>query len=402
VPGDASSSARGQVGLDLLNFFLANAQTGFGAFIAVYLTSHKWTQVEIGLVLSLGTAIAVISQVPAGALVDALPKKRAAAAAGILGIMAAALLLALLPAQLPVLLAQVLHAAGSAVLAPAIAAISLQLVGHNLLGERLGRNARYAAAGNGIAAAIMGTTGAYFSSRAVFWLTALLCIPALAALTVIGRGPHARQQTTVHGFDRAAMRSLLFDRRLLLFAACVVLFQLADAAMLPLAATYVTMRAGDFANLIIAACIVLPQGVVALCAPWIGRMAAERGRRPVLLLGWTVLPLRGLLLAVLPGPYLLLVAQAVSGVSAAVIGVLLPLIAADLTRGTAHFNLCLGMLGLAVAVGAGLSTALAGWFAGAVGSNATFLCLSAIGLAAAGLMWAAMPETAQPRLAGSA
>jgi MFS family permease len=220
-------------------------------------------------------------------------------------------------------------------------------------------------------------------------------VPALAALFAIGRGHHARNQTTSHGFDRHGLRKLLLDRRLMVFAVCVVLFHLANAAMLPLAAAAVTMRAGSSANLIIAACIMVPQAVVALCSPWVGRVAMNRGRRPILLLGWAALPLRGLLLAVLPGPYLLVAGQAVSGISAAVFGVMLPLLAADLTRGTSHFNLCLGVLGLAVSIGAAMSTSMAGWVADSAGVGVAFVSLAAAGLLGTGVVWLGMSETRQ-------
>ena len=393
MPRDGTLRARGPRALDLLNFFVADVQTGFGPFVAVYLTTHKWTQVEIGFALTLGTIVALISQIPAGALVDAMRNKRAAASGALIGVIIAASLLALQPTQLPVLVAQVLHAFASCILTPAIAAISLHLVGHSDLGERLGRNARFASLGNGLAAAVMGATGAWLSSRAVFVLTALLCVPALIALTGIGRGPHARRQTTTRMLDWPGLRKLFSDRRLLVFAVCVALFHLSNAAMLPLAGAAVTMRAGQYANLIIAACILVPQAIVALLSPWVGRQASVIGRRPLLLLGWASLPLRGLLLAVLPGPWLLVAGQAVSGISAAVFGVMLPLLAADLTRGTSHFNLCLGSLGLAVSLGAALSTTLGGWIADAASLQLAFGTLAAVGLLGALTMWWAMPET---------
>src|SRR6476646_9464018 len=268
----ATLSARSPRALDWLNFFVADVQTGFGPFVAVYLTMHKWTQVQIGFALTLSTIVALISQLPAGALVDAAHNKRLAASGALIGVIIAALLMAFQPTELPVLVAQSVHAFSSCVLTPAIAAISLHLVGHMALGERLGRNARYASIGNGLAAAVMGATGAWLSSRAVFVLTAALCVPALLSL--------------------------------LAFAICVLLFHLSNAAVLPLVAAEVTMRASAFASLIIAACIVVPQGVVALCSPAIGRGAATFGRRPILLLGWAALPLRALLLVVLPGPWL--------------------------------------------------------------------------------------------------
>jgi MFS family permease len=393
MPRDGTLPARGPRALDLLNFFVADVQTGFGPFVAVYLTTHKWTQIQIGFALTVGTIVSLISQLPAGALVDAAPNKRVAASGGLLGVITAALLLAVWPTELPVIIAQSLHAVASCVLTPAIAAISLHLVGHAALGERLGRNARFASIGNGLAAAAMGGTGAYLSSRAVFLLTAALCVPALLSLLAIGRGPHARRQTTSQPFDWQSLRQLFTDRRLLIFAACVLLFHLSNAAMLPLIGGAITMRSGDFANMIIAACIVVPQGVVALCSPWVGRSAASMGRRPVLLLGWAALPLRAVLLAVLPGAWLPIGAQAISGISAAVFGVMFPLLAADITRGTSHFNLCMGALGLAMFLGAGLSTTLGGWIADAFGVPLAFIVLAFIGLLGTLVVWLAMPET---------
>jgi len=379
--------------LDLVNFFVADVQTGFGPFVAVYLTSQKWTQVEIGFALTLGTMTSLISQLPAGALVDSMRNKRTAASGALVGIIVAALLLAIAPAQLPVLLAQMLHGFASCVITPAIAAISLRLAGHAALGERLGRNARYSSIGNGLAAAVMGVTGAYFSSQFVFLLTAALCVPALVALWSIGPGPHAREQTTSRMMDIAGLKRLLADRRLLIFGICVLLFHLSNAAMLPLAGAAVTMRAGHFANLIIAACIVVPQMVVALVSPWVGRAAQRIGRKRLLLVGWGALPLRGLLLAVLPGSWPLVAGQAVSGVSAAIFGVLLPLLAADLTVGTAHFNLCMGILGLAMYLGAAISTTMSGEIADAAGMQVAFLVLAAVGVLGFVAVWLAMPET---------
>jgi MFS family permease len=178
-----------------------------------------------------------------------------------------------------------------------------------------------------------------------------------------------------------------------IFAVCVLLFHLSNAAMLPLAGAEVTMRAGSFANLIIAACIVVPQAVVAVLSPQFGRMAQTKGRRWLLLIGWGALPVRGLLLAVLPGSWPLIFGQAVSGLSAASFGVLLPLLAADLTLGTSHFNLCMGILGLAAYGGAAISTTVSGGVSDSFGMPAAFLMLAAAGLMGVLLVFFAMPET---------
>jgi MFS family permease len=381
-------------GLDWLNFFMANVQTGFGPFIAVYLTAHAWTELEIGLALSIGTFVTMAMQVPAGALVDATPNKRFAAAAALIAIAISALLLAAWPSPLPVLVSEVLHGFASCVLGPSIAAISLALVGRHALGERLGRNARYAAVGSGFAAGLLGAAGTWLSGASVFWLTAALCIPSLIALAAIRPADlhppawQAREGNALHGLG-----DLLRNRGVLVFALCCGLFTLSNAAMLPLAGTQVTRNAGDEANLIIAACIIAPQLIMALIAPWIGRLAERRGRRIALLIGFAALPVRGLLLMLVEGPAWLILVQALDGISAAGLGVMLPLLAADLTRGSNRFNLCLGLFGLAIGIGGTLSTTLAGLAAEWFGPAAAFAMLAGAGLLSVLAVWFAMPET---------
>ena len=392
-------SPRSLRGLDWLNFFVADVQTGFGPFIAIYLTSHKWTDLAIGSVLSLGTIAAMGSQIPAGALVDWMPSKRLAAALAIGAITASAMLFVVAPTQAGIGLAEILHGFASCMLNPAIAAVSISLVGARALGERLGRNARFASLGNGLAAAVMGVSGYYLAGASVFMLTALLCVPSLIALGAIESGRTRREQMEQgrpHAPLGHELRALFLDRRLLAFMACIVLFQMADAAMLPFVGGEIAAKAGGIANLVIAACIVWPQMVVALLSPHVGRAAQRHGRRAVLIVGFAAEPLRGLLFALVSAPVPVVLIQGLDGISAAAIGVLLPLIAADIARERGHFNLIMGAIGLAVGLGATVSTALTGAIADASGSPAAFFALAAAGLAATLLAWAVMPETTPP------
>ena len=176
------ASQRELQGLNWLFFFVADLQTGFGPFIAVYLTTHSWTQAELGLALGVGSASAMLAQVPAGMLVDALRSKAMAAAVALVGIGVSAMLLAWSPALWPVLLAQSVQGFASSMLNPALAALTLGLVSGEAVAERLGRNARFAAIGSAVGAVLMGVCGTFISTQAVFWLAALLCVPALIAL----------------------------------------------------------------------------------------------------------------------------------------------------------------------------------------------------------------------------
>ncbi|TXN56456.1 MFS transporter [Methylobacterium sp. WL6] len=386
-------------GLDLFAFFVANLQTGFGPFLAVYFTQSKWTQSDIGFALTVGSLVSLLGQVPGGAFVDAMRSKRFAAGVSVAAISASALALALWPNFLIVLLAMAVHSAASCILTPAIAAISIGLVGHARAGERLGRNASFQAMGNAVAAAGMGACGYYLSNDAVFYLTAALVVPTIMALSAIraeeiDAGVRTQEAEPRSG-DAAAggVKALLTNRALLSFAACMTLFFLANAAMLPLVGSVLTLRASETATALVAACIMVPQVVLAVLAPAVGRAAERFGRYPVLLAGFAALPIRGLLFAYTDNPYMLVSIQVFDGISAAVLGVMVPLVVSDLTRGTGRFNLALGAVGTAMGIGAALSTSLAGILADRLGSHTAFLGLALVGAGAFALVALIMPET---------
>lgn len=392
-------SRQSQRGLDWFIFFLADVQTGFGPFIAVYLTAQKWTQVEIGFVLSIGGIVGLLGQMPGGAIVDAARSERVVAGFAVAAIGMCALAYALWPIFPVVTAAAVLHAMASCVLGPAIAAISLGLVGPLAIGERLGRNARFASLGNGSAAALMGACGYYISNRSVFVVTFLLAIPTLLALwrirereidIVQAHGAIPREKPDEKA---TSIVTLIRQKPLLIFAGSILLLQLANAAMLPIMAGVVTTRSSQWAPVLIAACIIVPQAIVAMMSPTVGRKAQAWGRRPLLLVGFGALAIRGTLFATVTDPYLLVAVQIFDGITAAVFAVMIPLVVADIAFGSGHFNLALGIIGTATGIGASLSTVLAGYITDRFGSAVAFLGLA--GVAATGLLLIllVMPET---------
>jgi MFS family permease len=392
-------SRRSLRALDAFAFFLADVQTGWGPFVAAYLTSVAWSQSDIGLILTAGTLAGLGLQIPAGAVVDRVRAKRSLAAIGVLAISSSALVLSFWPRFGPVLVAKLLHAIASCLVGPVLAAISLGLVGHAGLAARLGRNARFLSLGNAIAAGAMGVLAHQFGNRAIFFLTAGLGVPTLAALARVrpseidpelarGGVPHA-----VSPAPRAALAVVTRNRALAIFAAAVVLFQLANAAMLPIMAGMLTLRTPETATLVLAICILAPQGVVAAIAPWVGRTAQRSGRRPLLVACFAALALRGAIFAVVSDPRAIVAAQLLDGISAATLGVLVPLVVADTTRGSGHFNLAQATVGAAVGIGASLSTLLAGAIADAAGAPSAFACLTGVALAGLAVSAALMPET---------
>lgn len=384
--------------LDAVNFFQAAVQSGFGPFIAVYLTAAHWTQQDIGFALSFGTITLMVCQVPCGALVDATRHRRFALGLATLGLGLSALLMVVTPLLAPVLLSQGLHSLATAVSLPAIAALTLALVGRRELGERMGRNARWSSIGNGVAAALMGWIGYELSYRAVFILTALLTLPALASLLLLPAGP-APEHHRRHRANRAPLAEVLADHRLFIFTVCAFFFQLSNAALLQLVGGELTAAIGTRANLVIAAAIVIPQIVVAALSPLVGRLSTTLGRKRLLALGFAALPLRAAAFALTAHPPLVLILQLLDGVAGTVYGVLTPLVVADIAGDRGRFNMTMGMVGLAGGVGATLSTGLAGLIADRGGVETAFLALAGAGLAATLIAHFVMPETAPGTLA---
>jgi len=386
-------------GLDWLNFFLAGVLTGFGPFVALYLADRGWTQVEIGFVLTASGLTGLLLQIPGGELLDAVRSKRPLVALGVATIACAALILAFRPSFTPTLIAEVLLGATGGFLGPAVAAISLGLVGNEGLPERLGRNQRFAAVGGLGAAGLMGLLGYLFSNQAIFLASAALAFPTLVALERIRADDiHFARACGAPPGDyhpkrppRSARAAFCTNDRLLIFASCIVLFQLANASTLPLVSE--ELGRDHRSSLVLSALIFVPQIVVAILAPRVARSADSWGRRPLLLIGLGALPIRAACFALVDDRLLLIVVQVLDGISAAVIGVLTPLVIADIARGTGRFNLGQGIVGTFSGIGAALSTTLSGYVAQSFGGAAGFYFIVAVGLTAVAVCWAFMPET---------
>jgi MFS family permease len=396
----SSPSSTSLIGLDGINFFLAGMQSGFGPFVAVLLADEKWTQQDIGFVLSVGGLAGLLSQLPGGELLDASRSKRFLIGLGGVVVAVSAFVIALWPSRPVVFAALVLQGLTGGFVGPAIAAISLGLVGHSALAERLGRNQRFASAGVLTTTAVMGAIGYFLSYQAIFLASASLALPLLVALSRI-------RATEIH-FGRACgqpdhhaptppprTRRLILWKNygLLTFAGCLFLFQFANASMLPLAGEELVYRNGTRASLIVSALIIVPQIVVALTAPWAGREAQSWGRRPLLLLGFSALTVRALLFAVTTNPLLLICIQLLDGISGSTLGVLTALIVADLTKGTGRFNLARGFVGTLSGIGASLSTTFFSHVSGNFGSAIGFICIACVALSLVLIVWFWMPET---------
>ena len=288
IETQASPSRRTLGGLDWLNFFLADVQTGVGPFLAIYLAGNGWNEQRVGIALAVGGIAGILTQTPAGALVDHLRSKRALIAAAIVALAVGALLIALVPAFWSVMSAQTLIGGTSSIFGPAICAVSLGIVGHRLFDRRQGRNQAFNSAGNVVAAVSMGLLGYYISDRSIFFFVSLCALPTILTLLIIRPDEIDYQlaRGAKEGDDgkSVAAHALLKDRPLLIFLVCAVMFHFANAAMLPLLGEMLAKGQGRNSMMFMSACVVTTQLVITLLASWSGRKAGSWGRKPLLLI----------------------------------------------------------------------------------------------------------------------
>jgi MFS family permease len=389
--------------LDAANFFLADVRDGLGPYLAIYLlTEQKWNEAQIGLVMSIAGFAGILAQTPAGALVDVMRAKRHVMVAAASLVTAASLLLPLCSSFWPVAISQgIAHAAG-VIFPPAIAAVSLGVVGPRSFTKRIGRNETFNHAGNATAAAIAGLAAYLFGPTIVFYLLAVMSVASIASLLAIpesaidhdvARGLHEVRYGDREGQSQPSGLSVLLScRPLLIFAACVALFHLSNGAMLPLVGQKLALQDKHLGTSLMSACIIAAQAVMAPMAMLVGAKADEWGYKRFFLAALLILPVRGALYTLSDNPAWLVGVQLLDGIGAGIFGAIFPVIVADLMRNTGRFNVAQGAIITAQSVGAALSTMVAGLVVVQIGYSAAFLTLGAIAGVGAAVCFLALPD----------
>ncbi len=398
--------ARAGPALDATNFFLADVRDALGPYLAVYLlTERDWDAASIGVVMSIATVAGLLAQTPAGALVDATRAKRAVMVAAAILVTAASLLVPWLSSFWPVAVSQATAHAASVVFGPALAAVTLGIVGHGAFTKRIGRNESFNHAGNAFAAATAGSLAYAWGPKVVFYLLAsmaiasivsVLAIPASAIDHDLARGLHdapSDDRQTMGGDQPSGLSVLFTCRPLVIFAGCAILFHFANAAMLPLVGQKLALQDKNLGTSLMSACIVAAQIVMVPMAMLVGAKADVWGRKPLFLVALMVLAIRGCLYPLSENPYWLVGVQLLDGVGAGIYGAIFPVIVADLMRGTGRFNVAQGAIITAQGIGAALSTTLAGIVVVHAGYSAAFLTLAGVATVGLALYLFVMPET---------
>jgi MFS family permease len=385
--------------LDWLNFFLADVRGGLGAYLNVFLlTKAQWSQAAIGAVLMTSGLIGIMAHPAVGAFIDHTRAKRALVITGTFLLSGCGLVIVSLPVIPVVLIADMIMAVLGGVFAPAVAAITLGLCGKEGLPVRLGRNAAFDRAGNVFIAALIGIIGLSYT-MAPFYLAPLFALlTTIAALSIPPRAidhNRARGLATGGSLDAgppASWRALIRYRPLLIFAAAAALFHFANAPMLPLVVQRLALANPGWEMPLTSAAIIVAQLAMILMALLVTR-ANDLGRKPLLLLAFAAVPLRGGLAMWFDDPAFLLAVQVLDGVGGGLFEALLPLVLADIMGGTGHYSLARGLIGTIQGVGGSSSQFVAGYVVTIAGYNAAFLSLAIVALVGLLVIFTGMPET---------
>jgi MFS family permease len=392
--------------LDAINFLLADVRGALGPYLNVFLvTQQHWSQTEVGLVTTIGGLLGIAVQTPIGAAIDETRAKRGAIvlALAVLGIGAA--IIFAWPSFWPVVIANSLMAIVGDVFGPAVAALTLGLYARQQLARRMGRNSAFDHAGNVAIAVVAAAVGYAFSQRAVFLLVPVFAVLAgIAVLSIpaeaidLGRARDLDQAPDAAGRSAGpAGYGILFKSQpLVIFGLCVMLFHLANAALLPLVGQKLAAEFPQEATAMMSACIVAAQAIMLPIALLVGRTADSWGRKPLFLAGFGILPIRAVLYTLSDNSFWLIGVQLLDGIGAGIFGALTPLVIADIMRGTGRYNLALGGIATMQGIGASLSGLAAGVIVDHFGYSAAFLTLGAAAGVALTVFALGMPETAEP------
>jgi MFS family permease len=395
--------------LDALNFLLADVRGALGPYLNVFLvTQQLWSQSSVGLVTTVSGILGLVVQTPIGAAIDATRAKRLLVVAALAVLAAGAAAIYALPQFWPVLIANTAMAMVGDVFGPAVAALTLGLYGRTGLARRLGRNSAFDHAGNVAIAAAAGAVGWLFAQRAVFLLVPVFAVfAALAVLSIpAGAIDHERARGGEHeagsvGDAPAGLGILFTCRPLLIYAACAFCFHFANAPLLPLVGQKLAIAHQSLATPMMSSCIIAAQLIMLPIALAVGRSADRIGRKPILLIGFAVLPIRALLYTASDNAAWLIGVQLLDGVGAGIFGAITPLVIADLMRGTGRYNLAQGAVATAQGIGASLSGLAAGVTVDRLGYGAAFTGAAVVAAIALAALALAMPETRQRGLTTS-
>jgi predicted MFS family arabinose efflux permease len=314
--------------------------------------------------------------------------------------------------------AQIIVGLAASFVPACIAALTLGIVGRAALSRRIGRNEAFSHGGNLAFAMLAGVLGTWLGLDWIFYAGTLCALAAATAALLLIRSRDiddeaARESDDVDAAGDVQMRvpqqaelesgnpqfapwaigRVLTDRLVIVLAGSIFLFHAANAAMLPLVGELLTHGNQQSSALYMAGCIAIPRVVMLPVALLTGRFADHIGRKPLFLIGFAAIAIRGVLFSLGEGPVYLIAVQALDGIGIGIFGVVATLMTADLARGTGRFNFLQGAIAACWSLGVFASNVLFGAVAKHFGFSASFLGLGAVAILGFAFFLLLMPET---------
>lgn len=275
---------------------------------------------------------------------------------------------------------------------PLIAGITLGLTGPSGFSAQMGKNEAFNHAGNFLTAVIAGGIAWFWGVGGIFLLMTCTTLLTLCALLAIRHtdidNDAARGLTSSDRQPVPGVAVLIKNRALLITGLTLLLFHLANAALLPMlsmrvAAAPATINPGLFA----AATVIISQAVMIPVAIGVAGRIERYGYWRLIMLPLLIMPVRAALAASTDAPLMMIPVQILDGLAAGILGVVVPSFIVVLLRGSGHVNAGQSVVMLMQGGGAAMSPALTGTIAGHYSFATAFSVLSAIALLAVLLWW---------------
>ncbi len=376
-------------------FFLADVRDGLGPFLGIFLTERHWSPDEIGLVMTSGGIAGLLSTLPAGVVADATRYKRFIILAGCVVITVATLLLWYSNQSWTAIISQIVAGIAAAFIGPTVAGITLGLTGQKGFNRQMGRNEAYNHAGNTLAAVLAGFAAWKWGLGAVFILMMVMAVfAAIATLAIraddidhdVARGLDDKSS------DKPTLSLWILARKpaLLVAGLTLLLFHLANAALLPMLSMRVASSTGPDTvdpGLYAAATVVISQLVMIPVAIFVSKRVDHIGYRRLIMTALLMMPLRAVIAAEFPETFFVIPVQILDGIAAGILGVAVPGYIVSLLRGSGHVNAGQSVVMLMQGVGASMSPAMTGLIVARYSYSIAFSALGCIALVALMLWW---------------
>ena len=397
-------SDRSLVALAVLNFFLADARDGLGPFLDAFLATNGWSPLTLGFIATVGGLIGLIATPVCGALVDSSTWKRTLVAIPVFLVTAAALITLLVPNVAVVWAGQIGTAVVGAVIGPALAGLTLGLVGQKLFSRQIARNEFWNHGGNFASLFAVFVIVSAFGQLGVIWLMIATAIGALIAVFAIDptRIDHnvARGLAVDDGEPGPSGFQVLYKTKgLILLAGILLIFHWGNAPMSRLIAQQFSIELGTpfRTTAIITGVAQFSMIFVAAATPFLIR---RLGLSAVFVIALLALPLRGFLAGSFSDFWVIYPVQFLDGIGAGLLGILTPVAVERLLEGTGRFNIGFAAVMTVQGVGASFSNVVAGWLVGIGGYGLSHYVGGGVAFIALGVFMMFRNEIVRPAAGG--